>query len=399
MLRTIYLDNSATTKVRPEVKAAMEPFLEDKWGNPSSVHYLGAVARRAMDEARKQVALLLNCDFDEVYFTPCATYSNNVALLGRARFVDANGLGKHLITTKIEHPSCTGPAKHLESQGWKVTYLPVDKDGRVSPQELEASLTKDTSIVSIMWANNEIGAVQPIADCARIAKSAGAFFHTDAVQVPGKLPINLAELPADSLSISAHKFNGPKGIGALFIRKGSNVMPIAFGGGQEMGLFPGTESLPNIIAIGQAAHLAKTEIEENVKHLRALQRILCEKLSQLEGVKFTGPTDFDHRIPGHVSIVVPGVEGESVVLQADLRGLCVSAASACKKGIVQPSHVVAALGYCDKDALGSVRITAGKFNTEEECEKAAEILTKIISSYRKRAAAKTPASTALSGQK
>ena len=398
MLRTIYLDNSATTTVRPEVREAMLPYLSEKWGNPSSVHYMGSVSKKAVDAARKSVAKLLNCEPDEVYFTPCATYSNNVALLGRARFVDANNKGKHLITTRIEHPSCSGPAKHLESLGWEVTYLPVNRDGLISPDELKSKITEKTSIISIMWANNEIGAVQPIAECSKIASEAGVFFHTDAVQVPGKMPIDVKAMPIDSLSISAHKFFGPKGIGALFIKRGSNVMPIHFGGGQEMGLFPGTEPLANIIALGMAAQLAYDELEPTVEHLRKLQNILVSRLSCLDGVKLTGPVSTENRIPGHVSIVVPGVEGESVVLQADLRGLCVSAASACKKGIVQPSHVVSALGYCDADALGSVRITAGKFNTEEECEKAADILCKIITSYRKSVASPNPQGTAVSAQ-
>jgi len=391
-MRTIYLDNSATTAVRPEVREAMQPFLNERWGNASSVHYLGSVSKRGMDGARKSVAELLNCEPSEVYFTPCATYSNNVAILGRARFCDANDKGKHLITTNIEHPSCSGPAKHLESCGWEVTYLPVNKEGFIDPQQLKASIKPSTSIISIMWANNEIGAVQPVEECAKIAREAGIFMHTDAVQVPGKIGIDLQQLAVDSLSISAHKFFGPKGIGALFVRRGSNVMPIAFGGGQEMGLFPGTEPLPNIIALGKAAQLAKDELEETVAHLRKLQTILTERLMCLDGVKLTGPSDLSKRIPGHVSIVVPGIEGESVVLQADLRGLCVSAASACKKGIVQPSHVVSALGYCETDALGSVRITAGKLNTEEECEKAADILTKILTSYKKKAPVAVPPS-------
>lgn len=383
MLRTIYFDNSATTPVRKEVREAMLPFLDEKWGNPSSVHYMGGVSKKAMDQARKSVAALLSCQPSEIYFTPCATYSNNVAILGRARFVEANQKGRHLITTKIEHPSCMGPARYLESQGWQVSYLPVNKEGIISVDELQSKITEQTSIISIMWANNEIGAVQPIAQCAQLAKERGIFMHTDAVQVPGKIPIDLTDLPLDSLSISAHKFYGPKGIGALFVRKASNLMPVVFGGGQEMGLFPGTEPLPNIIAMGKAAELAAAELAESVEHLRKLQSVLINKLSSLPGVKLTGPSDLNRRIPGHVSIIVPGVEGESVVLQADLRGLCVSAASACKKGIVQPSHVVSALGYCESDALGSVRITAGRFNTEEECLKAAEILSKIILSYKK----------------
>lgn len=401
MLRTIYLDNSATTPVRPEVREAMEPFLSEKWGNPSSVHCMGAISKRAMDEARRSVAALLACEPDEVYFTPCATYSNNVAVLGRARFVEANDKGRHLITTNIEHPSCTGPARYLESQGWEVTYLPVNREGSIDLEQLKESVKSSTSIISVMWANNEIGSVQPIAEIAQFAKEKGLFFHTDAVQVPGKMDINVKELPIDSLSISAHKFYGPKGIGALFVRRGSNVMPIAFGGGQEMGLFPGTEPLPNIVALGVAAKLAKEELAETTKHLRRLQSILTSRLMCLDGVKLTGPFDAEKRVPGHVSIVVPGVEGESVVLQADLRGLCVSAASACKKGIVQASHVVTALGYCESDALGSVRITAGKFNTEEEVERAADIITRIITSYKSRSAAASAktSSTAVGAEK
>lgn len=380
MLRTIYLDNSATTPVRAEVREAMLPFLLEKWGNPSSVHYYGRDAKRHMDEARRSVAQLLNCEEDEVYFTPCATYSNNVAILGRARFCEANGKGKHLITTRIEHPSCLGPAKHLESMGWKVDYLKVNRDGIIDPQELRQLITPETSIVSIMWANNEIGSVQPVQECAEICKEAGVFFHTDAVQIPGKLPIDLKMLPADTLSLSAHKFFGPKGIGALFVRRGSNLMPIAFGGGQEKGIFPGTESVANIIAIGKAAQLAHAEQLETAEHLRKLQYALKAKLETLPGVKFTGPQKIEDRLPGHLSIVVGGIEGESVVLQSDLRGLCVSSASACHKGIVSPSHVVCALGYADEEALGSVRITAGKFNTEEECEQAGDVLVKIINS-------------------
>lgn len=394
MLRTIYLDNSATTPVREEVREAMMPFLFEKWGNPSSVHYYGRDARRFIDEARRHVATLLSCEEDEVYFTPCATYSNNVSLLGRARFCEANGKGRHLITTHIEHPSCLGPAKHLESMGWEVSYLPVNREGVVDPEELRKLIKKETSIVSMMWANNEVGSVQPVEACAAIAHEMGVFFHTDAVQVPGKIAVDLKTLQADTLSLSAHKFFGPKGIGALFARRGSNLMPIAFGGGQEKGIFPGTESVANIIGIGKAAQLAHAEQEATAQYLRKLQQILKDKLSTVPGVKFTGPLDIEKRLPGHLSIIISEVEGESVVLQSDLRGLCVSSASACHKGIVSPSHVVCALGYGDNDALGSVRITAGKYNTEQDCIDAGDILVKIINSLRKPVATKSnPVST------
>lgn len=391
MLRTIYLDNSATTPVRPEVIEAMMPFLQNKWGNPSSVHFYGRDARRHIDEARRSVAGLLGCEEDEVYFTPCATYSNNVSILGRARFCEANGKGRHLITTQIEHPSCLGPAKHLESIGWKVDFLKVDREGVIDLDELRKLITRETSIVSTMWGNNEVGSIQPVHEIAQICKDADVFFHTDAVQIPGKVEIDLKQLQTDTLSLSAHKFFGPKGIGALFVRRGSNLMPIAFGGGQEKGIFPGTESVANIIAIGKAAQLAHAEQKETAAYLRKLQQVMKAKLETLQGIKFTGPQNIEDRLPGHLSIIVKDVEGESVVLQSDLRGLCVSSASACHKGIVSPSHVVCALGYGDTDALGSVRITAGKLNTVDDCEQAADILIKIINSLRKTVAPNTSA--------
>lgn len=391
MLRTIYLDNSATTPVRPEVIEAMMPFLQNKWGNPSSVHFYGRDARRHVDEARRSVAGLLGCEEDEVYFTPCATYSNNVSILGRARFCEANGKGRHLITTQIEHPSCLGPAKHLESIGWKIDFLKVDREGVIDLDELRKLITRETSIVSTMWGNNEVGSIQPVHEIAQICKDADVFFHTDAVQIPGKVEIDLKQLQADTLSLSAHKFFGPKGIGALFVRRGSNLMPIAFGGGQEKGIFPGTESVANIIAIGKAAQLAHAEQKETAAYLRKLQQVMKAKLETVQGIKFTGPQKIEDRLPGHLSIIVKDVEGESVVLQSDLRGLCVSSASACHKGIVSPSHVVCALGYGDTDALGSVRITAGKLNTVDDCEQAANILIKIINSLRKTVAPNTSA--------
>ncbi len=383
MPSSIYLDNSATTPVRPEVQEAMTPYLTERWGNPSSVHFYGVDARRALDDARRSVALLMNCEEDEVYFTPCGTYSNNVAILGRARFVEANNKGKHLITTRIEHSSCMGPAKYLESLGWKVTYLPVNCNGIVDPAELEKAITTQTSIVSIMWANNEVGAVQPLGELARIAKEADVFFHTDAVQVPGKLGIDVKTLQVDSLSISGHKFYAPKGIGALFVRRGSNIMPLVFGGGQEQGLFPGTEPVASAVAIGQAAKLAVQELVSETESLRRMGQILIDGLTNIEGVKLSGPQSFENRIPGHVSVILPGLEGEAVVMQADLRGLSISSASACHKGITTPSHVVTSLCFSDAEAIGSIRMTAGRFNTDDECRKAVELMAKIIGSLRK----------------
>lgn len=386
MSTTIYLDNSATTPVRPEVRAAMLAIMEELWGNPSSVHRPGRKVREAVEQARKQVAELLGCNAGEIYFTSCATHSNNMAILGRARFCEANGLGKHIITSAIEHPSSLGPARYLESRGWKLSILPVNREGLINPAALTKALTEDTSIVSLMWGNNEVGSLQPIEELAAITKAQGAFFHTDAVQIPGKLPLNLSEILVDSLSLSAHKFYGPKGIGTLFVRQGSNIMPITFGGGQEKGLCPGTESSANIAGLGKAAEFCRAELEETTRHLRTIQGYILSHLARTEGVIVTGPTNIEQRIPGHISFIVKGVEGEAIVMQADLRGVFVSSASACKKGIVQPSHVLQALGYSDEEATGSVRLTAGRLNSLPEIEQATSILLAIIENTRKSSA-------------
>lgn len=374
----IYLDNSATTRVRQEVVNAMLPYLTESWGNPSSIHAFGRQSKEALQKARAQVAALLNCAPEEVYFSPCGTVSNNVALIGRARFAEANGLGRHLITSAIEHPAILGPAKYLESSGWKVTCLPVDKEGFVSVEDFERAITSDTSIVSIMWANNEIGNLQPIKEMAAIAASKEIFFHTDAVQAVAKISIDLSEVPVHSLSLSGHKFHAPKGIGALFVRRLSNLMPLMFGGGQEMGMMPGTEGLANIVALGMAAELAMRDLDANRKMLFEMQSLLFEKLRSVPGVRFTGTTDFSRRLPGHISIVLPGAEGEGLVLRADMRGVCVSSGSACHQGIIEPSQVLKALGLSDKEALGSMRISAGTLNNPDEVASAAETLVAIL---------------------
>lgn len=373
----IYLDNSATTPVRREVIDEMLPILESDFGNPSSIHSHGVKAAAAVKVARERVAGLLGCSPAEIFFSPCGTYANNVAILGRARFVEANDGGRHLITTSIEHPSVIGPSQHLESRGWRVTYLPVDKDGIIDLEQLRSAIAPDTSIISVMWANNEIGSLQPIDEVAKIAESRGIFFHTDAVQVPGKLPIDVNEHAIGALSLSGHKFYAPKGIGVLYLRQGQNVMPTAFGGGQEMGILPGTESVANIVAIGKAAELAGLEVAETCHKLRALQRILLEKLLPIQGLRLTGPAQIDRRLPGHVSVAIAGAEGESLVMKCDLKGVSVSSGSACHRGIIEPSSVLRALRLPDSEARGSLRISAGRFNTAQECELAADLIAQI----------------------
>lgn len=379
----IYLDNSATTRVRDEVREAMLPFLCVRSGNPSSIHGAGREAQQAVEHARQQVAQLVGCSAAEIFFSPCATYSNNAAIIGRARWVEERGGGKHLITSAIEHPSCLGPAKYLEANGWDVTYLPVDAQGMISVERLENAVRSSTSIITLMWANNEIGSVFPVHELAAFAKSRDIFFHTDAVQVPGKLEIDLRRLQADTLALSGHKFYAPKGIGILYKRAGVELQPIFSGGGQEGGLFPGTESVPNIVAIGQAAELARIELGSVQPRLRQMQAILTDELLRIDGARLTGPDRPEDRLPGHVSLVVSGVEGEAVVMQCDLKGLYVSSASACHKGTMEPSHVVAALGLNSELAKGSLRISAGRFNTTDECKQACEFVKKIVAATRK----------------
>jgi cysteine desulfurase len=375
---TIYLDNSATTQVREEVVEAMLPYLKKHWGNPSSIHQAGREALEAIRLARQQVSGLLNCLPSEVYFSACGTMSNNAAILGRARFAEANQLGRHLITSQIEHPSVLGPAQYLESQGWQVTYLAVDRRGLVKPQDLTRALRPDTSIVSIMWANNEIGTVQKIEEMVALLSGKDVFFHTDAVQVPGKMPLDMSAVEVSALSLSGHKFYAPKGVGILFLRGGQNLMPIVFGGGQEMGILPGTEGVANIVAIGKAAELARAEFASNSDHLRRLQKIILEELSSLSEVKISGSPDCAERLPGHCSFYLPGTEGEALVMRADLRGICISSGSACHKGIIEASQVMRAIGLSNHEAMGSIRISAGRFNNEEECRQAAREIAKIL---------------------
>jgi cysteine desulfurase len=386
----IYLDNSATTRVREEVIDAMLPYMSRSWGNPSSIHALGRDSKEALGAARNSVAELLNCDADEIYFSSCGTLSNNCALLGRARFVEANGFGRHLITTRIEHPSVVGPCQYLESLGWKVTYLPVNREGFVSLKDIEKHTTSETSIISTMWANNEIGTVQDIPAFANFAKERKIFFHTDAVQVAGKIAIDLKAVPISSLALSGHKFHAPKGVGILYVRKLQNIMPIIFGGGQEMGLLPGTEGLSNIVAIGKAAELAHLELTQNREKLLAMSKLFKQHLSQVDGLIFTGASLLTQRLPGHVSFVLPGLEGESIVMRADLKGLCVSSGSACHQGIIEPSSVLKALGLSNEQAKGSIRISASSFSTMDECTEAAEMLTTILNSMKRAANLESP---------
>ncbi len=372
----IYLDNSATTPVSEEVLEAALPYLRDAFGNPGSIHTLGQQSKQAINKARKQVAELIGAKPGEIYFTPSGTYSNNISILGRARYVEENGLGRHLITSGIEHSSLLGPAKHLQARGWKVDLVDVDKEGFIDFDQLVNLISEETSIISIMWANNEVGTIQPIDRIAQLAAERGIYFHTDAVQAAGKLRIDVVRTRVDALSITGHKLHAPKGIGALFVREGSDIFPIVFGGGQEKGLFPGTESVANIVALGEAAEVANVEYESNYEHLRAVQNVFVERFSALPNVVLTGALDSEKRIPGHVSVIVTGVIGEDIVNIASDAGICISSVSACSSG--HPSHVLKHLGYSQDESKGSARISASALNSYEECLHAAELLAEVF---------------------
>lgn len=389
---SIYLDNSATTRVRNEVQDAMEPFQNYAWGNASSQHRIGRQSRAAIDNARQQVASLIGASPDEIFFTPSATYSNNVALLGRARYAEEHGLGRHIITSSIEHSSVLEPIKHLQSRGWDVTILGVDSQGFIDLQDLQRAIRPDTSIISIMWGNNEIGTLQPIDGVSAITKQHGIFFHTDAVQVAGKLPIDVAQIPVDALSITGHKFYAPKGIGALYIRRGVVILPVVFGGGQESGLFPGTENVANIVGLGRAAQLAAEELrnEDYLASLAGIQKLFIDRLSRFSRIEFTGARDLSRRIPGHISFCLPGSLGTEICDDADEQGVFISSVSACSSGGGHPSHVLKALGMSETQALGAVRISAGWFNTLAECQRGVRIIGNILAHHMLSAAKADP---------
>ena len=377
-MTSIYLDNSATTKVREEVIAAMLPYLSEQWGNPSSIHAAGRQARQAVERARAQVAQLINAKPSEIYFSPGGTFSNNTAILGRAEYAEQRNLGKHAITTSIEHSSALSPAKALRQRGWDVTVLGVNEEGIIDLKELTKAIRPDTSIISVMWANNEIGSVQPVEQIAEIAKARNIYFHCDAIQAAGRIPIDVKKVQVDTLSLSGHKFYAPKGIGVLYVRNGVRVNPLVHGGGQERGLFPGTESVANIVGIGEAAYQISKELQINATHLRDLQKVLVKRLTRYGSVRITGPRDLEKRLPGHLSIVITGARGAELVEEASARGVFVSSVSACSSGGGSPSHVLKAIGLDDDEALGALRISAGRFNTEADVRKAADIIADLI---------------------
>ena len=371
----IYLDHNATTYIDPEVQQVMEEFIENHFGNPSSIYKEGRTAKTALESARRSIAQLLNCTAKRIVFTGCCSEANNFVIKGLA-FANWNNGKKHMITTPIEHSSVLEPCKWLEKFGFQVTYLPVDRTGRVNPEDLEAAITPDTLLVSIMAANNEIGTIQPIAELARIANEHGVLFHTDATQAIGKIPIDVAELNVDFLTFSGHKIYGPKGVGALYMRRGIELIPLIHGGEQERDLRAGTENVIGIVGLGKACELARQHLSmmENVRELRdTLEQGIKDIIpdARLNG----HPTE---RLPNTINLHLPDLRGESVVLALDQKGVCISAGSACHSGSPAPSHTLLALGLSEDEAHCSVRISLGIRNTEDEIDRTLSLLKELV---------------------
>jgi len=374
-VRTVYLDSNATTRVAPEVVEAMEPFLHDLYGNPSSIHTFGGQVRRHVDRAREQVAALLGADPSEIVFTSCGTESDNAAIRGTVEALAPRK--RHVLTTRVEHPAVLSVCRYLGNNGYRVTEVPVDRQGMLDLQLLEASITDDTAIVSIMWANNETGVVFPVEEIAELCQRKGVVFHTDAVQAVGKIPIDLSQTPIDLLSLSGHKLHAPKGVGVLYVRKGTRLAPFVLGGHQESGKRAGTENVPYIVGLGRAADLAAEHMDDEMTRVRQLRDRLEEGIlatcpdARVNGVR-------DQRLPNTANIAFEYVEGEAILLMLDDLGICASSGSACTSGSLEPSHVLRAMGVAFTAAYGSVRFSLSRYNTAEEIDYVVEHMPAII---------------------
>ena len=374
-----YFDNAATTQTRPEVVEAMMKYYSESYGNPSSVYKFAQQNKNAVEKGREQVAKAINAETNEIYFTAGGSEADNWAIKGIAESYSSKG--KHIITTAIEHHAVLHTCEYLESKGYEVTYLPVDEYGMVSVEDLKNAIREDTILISIMFANNEIGTIEPIAEIGRIAKEHNIVFHTDAVQAVGHVPIDVKAMNIDLLSMSGHKFYGPKGIGALFIKKGIKINPYIHGGAQERRRRAGTENVPGIVGIGLAAELATAELDSEMTRLSALRDKLIKGI--LEVVPYSRlnghPTK---RLPGNANISFEFVEGESILLLLDYKGICASSGSACTSGSLDPSHVLLAIGLPHEKAHGSVRMSMGHFTTEEQVDYLIKELPPIIDRLR-----------------
>lgn len=375
----IYLDNAATTKPAPEVVEAMLPYIRENFGNPSAVYSLGSSARKAVNRARRTIAGAIGAKQEEIFFTSGGTESDNWALKAAAEA--CGDKGKHIITTKIEHHAVLHTCRYLETQGFEVTYLNVDQEGLVDPEALKAAIRPDTILISVMFANNEIGTVEPIQEIGALARERGILFHTDAVQAFGQMPIQVDELSVDMLSASGHKINGPKGIGFLYVRSGLNLPPFLHGGAQERKRRAGTENVPGIVGLEAAAARALRIMGEKAERETALRDYLIRRIEkEIPYCRLNGHRT--RRLPGNANFSFRFVEGESLVLMLDMKGICASSGSACTSGDLDPSHVLLAIGRNEEEAGGSLRMTLSEENTKEELDTAVESIKEIVNRLR-----------------
>ena len=377
-MHVIYTDNNATTQVAPEVLEEMLPYFSNEYGNPSSIHSFGGNVGKKLEEARSKIAALLGASSDEIVLTSCGTESDSTAILAA---LNSNPEKKHIVTTRVEHPAVKNLYEHLSRKGYRATFVPVDKDGNLDMDYLLKNLTDDTAIVSIMWANNESGVIFPIPEIVEEVKERGIVFHTDAVQAVGKIPINLKEVKADMLSLSGHKLHAPKGVGVLYVRKGTKFSPFMIGGHQEMGRRGGTENTASIIALGKAAELAAAHLDEENTRVKTLRdKLETELLKRVPNSIING--DRENRLPNTTSIAFEYVEGESILMMMDQYGICASSGSACTSGSLEPSHVLRAMGVPFTAAHGSIRFSLSIYNTEAEIDFIIEKLPPIIERLR-----------------
>jgi len=378
-MRKIYLDHAATTPVRPEVLETMLPYFNEKFGNASSIHGFGRDAKVALEEAREKVAKILDASSSEIFFTGGGTESDNLAIKGTA--LANRQKGKHVITSKIEHHAILESCKFLEKEGLEVSYLPVDSKGLVDPEDLKKAIRDDTILVSIMYVNNEVGIIQPIEELCKIAKDRGIYFHTDTVQAMGKIPVDVQKLNVDMLAMSGHKIYGPKGVGAIYIRKGVRIIPLSHGGQHERSRRAGTENVPAIIGFAKALELVNKELESQNKHQKNLTKAFYKRL--IESIPYVIlHGDLNRRIPNTLNLSFKGVEGESVILSLDTKGVAVASGSACTSGTLEPSHVLSAMGIDPAIAQGAIRFSFGRDNTMQDVEYVASILPEIVQRLR-----------------
>ena len=374
-----YFDHAATTKVKKEVLDKMFPYFVEQYGNPSSLYKLGRIARVGIEEARKNVANLINCDRNEIIFTSGGTESDNTALKGIMHL--EKNKGKHMITTKIEHPAILHTCERLEEEGYQITYLNVNKEGIIELEELNNAIRKDTVLLSIMFANNEIGSIQPIEKIGEIADKRGIIFHTDAVQACGNVEIDVKKMKIDMLSLSGHKIGAPKGIGALYVNKSIEFKKFIDGGHQERDKRAGTENVPGMIGLGEACKIAKENMEEHIKQLTELRDEYISRIKdEIVDIQING--SMEKRLPGNSNISFKGVNGNELLMKLDERGICASAGSACSSGSSSPSHVLTAIGLPSEYAEGTLRVTLGEDNTKEDINYLVESLTEIIKEIR-----------------